>query len=269
MNLRDATIIAVDSETTGVDPAIDQVWEIGTARGETGQPVKTWSRLYRPANPHLSDEVRRVCHVDDELQGAILSAAPFAVSDAEMLVRAAQGSIESRWVLTSYNGLAFDWPILTAECARVGVTLPQPADGVRLLDACLWVRHFHRDRRDRSLAGAYIGLCDGKEIAAHRTRGDTIMTLKVTNELARRHRLPMDVDELLAWQGDVAAAQAAQWERFHYYAYEREGAVYCGFGKHCGRPLSEVGDYARWAVDRLGGEMPPEALAAFKAVASR
>lgn len=267
MTLRNATIIAIDTETTGVDPATDQVWEIGTARGETGQPVRSWSRIYRPANPHLSDEVRRVCHVDDALQQEICDATPFGPNDAAMLARAATGSIEGRWVLTSYNGIAFDWPLLTAECARVGVTLPQPADGVRLLDACVWVRHLYRHRQDRSLSGAHAGLCDGEEITAHRTRGDTLMTLAVTNEIARRHALPMDVDELLAWQAEAAAAQAAQWERFHYYAYEREGVVYCGFGKHCGRPLAEVGDYARWAVGKLGHEMPDEALAAFKAAA--
>lgn len=267
MDLRNATIIAIDTETTGVDPATDQVWEIGTARGETGQPVRTWSRLYRPAEPRLSDEVRRVCDVDDALQESILFAEPFGLADAEMLVRAAVGSIEGRFVLTSYNGIAFDWPLLTAECARLGVILPQQFDGVRLLDACLWVRHFHRDRRDRSLYGVYSGLCGCAAVTAHRTRGDTLMTLAVTNEIARRHALPMDVDDLLAWQDDIAREQAAQWERFGYYAYERDGTIFCGFGKHCGKPLSEVGDYARWAVDRLGDEMPPDALAAFKAVA--
>lgn len=262
MSILDITLTAIDTETTGLDPASAQVWELGIVR-RGGKP---WSRLLRPAEPLLAPEVREVCHVNDALQRQICDAPAFDVKTAEMLARGAEATRGGASALVMFNGLAYDWPLLTAECERVGVDLPQPADGVKILDPHVWVTALYRHKQRRNLAAVCDGLAPtAMQADAHRAVADCLMTLAVVEAMVARHvELQGGLDAVLAWQLDAQLSQARAWARWGYYVYEDGDTLMCGFGKHCGRPLSEVGDFCAWALNRFGHEMPEASRAAFE-----
>lgn len=263
MSILDIPLTAIDTETTGLATATAQVWELGIQR----RGARPWSRLFRPAEPILSPEVREVCHVDDDLQRQICEAPAFSLAAAEMLRRGAEKTLDGSSALVLFNGIAYDWPLLTAECDRVGVDLPQPSDGVKVLDPQVWVNAFFRHKQRRSLTAVCEGLAPDvlARVAPHRAPSDCTMTLAVVEAMVARF-VPLQgtLAEVLAWQAKEAARQARAWALWGYYVYEDGDVLMCGFGKHCGRPLLEIGDFCAWALNRFGHEMPEASRAAFE-----
>lgn len=263
MNILDITLTAIDTETTGLDLAKAQVWELGIQR----RGARPWSRIFRPADPELSPGIREKCYVSDELQQRIREAPAFDLATAEMLLRGAEKTFNGGSAIVAFNGLGYDWPLLTTECNRVGIDLPQPSDGVKLLDPHVWVGAFFRHKQKRGLSFVAAGLAPDvvAGLVPHRAPADCAMSLAVVEAMvARFEPLQGSLDEVLAWQAAEAERQAAAWARWSYYVYEDAGVLYCGFGKHCGRPLHEVGDFCAWALSKFGEEMPHEARQAFE-----
>ena len=266
MSILDITLTAIDTETTGLDVTTAQVWELGIQR----RGARPWSRLFRPADPELSPEVREKCCVGDDLQQRIREAPAFDRATAEMLARGAEKALGGASALVAFNGLVYDWPLLTSECARIGVALPQPGDGVKLLDPHVWVSAFFRHKQKRGLSHVATGLAPDvvAGVTPHRAPADCTMTLAVVEAMvARFEPLQGSIDEVLAWQAAEAERQSAAWARWSYYVYEDSGVLRCGFGKHCGEKLSEVGSFCGWALSKFGDEMPPDARDAFEAAA--
>lgn len=268
-------LILLDSETTGVvteGDDRDYAWELAFREVRAGNLSRGFSQLFNPGKP-IPGEVREVCHIDDALLAEIEAAPRFTEKAPHLL-----GWLSRQWeagaVLMAYNGIDFDWHILRGDFARAGLLLPDlgaPGSGSPvMLDPCIWVRALYRGNRDRSLGGAFHGLSTAEvEGRPHRASYDCLMTFHVARGIADRHpeifdRPPSDV---WAWQEEQRQRQAEIWGRWGYYVYEDEGQLRCGFGKHCGRPLTEIPDFCSWALGKFGEEMPEAARSLFGAAA--
>ncbi len=58
--------VFLDLETTGLDPRVDEVIELGALFFENGQEVRRIARLYSPSRP-LPITIRRLTGIDDAL----------------------------------------------------------------------------------------------------------------------------------------------------------------------------------------------------------
>jgi DNA polymerase III epsilon subunit family exonuclease len=60
------TFVAIDFETTGKEPSLDEIIEIGAVRMEGGVEADTFSSLVRPRRP-IPVEVERITHISNEM----------------------------------------------------------------------------------------------------------------------------------------------------------------------------------------------------------
>tara|TARA_R100000808_G_scaffold5362_4_gene16419 strand:+ start:4567 stop:5814 length:1248 start_codon:yes stop_codon:yes gene_type:complete len=110
--------IVLDIESTGLDVANDRIVELGLLEVRRGRVLREWSFLLNPQRD-INPMAQRV----HGLSNARVASCPKFAERAEEILK---------WVtppppVVAYNGDRFDRPMLEAEFARCGITMPQTA----------------------------------------------------------------------------------------------------------------------------------------------
>jgi DNA polymerase-3 subunit epsilon len=194
-----AAFVVVDFETTGLDPEIDRILEIGLAAFEDGQLVASKNWLVNPTVP-VPKESSDVHGITDEmLAGAPRFAEVFA-EVREMLV----GRIP-----VAYNH-GFDSRFLWAEQRRAGLPTrgddlpPACADDGVWIDPLVWAREIHKAEKGFKLVDVAGRLGVPLE-TAHRAAFDAEATGRVLLALAAQ--MPERYADVLRVQPRYAATQ--------------------------------------------------------------
>ena len=101
-------IVAIDVETTGIDPEFDRIIEIGAFRPETGEVFRT---LVNPGRP-LSPRITELTGITDEM----LADAPGAIVAMKELLM----FLQNDRILLGHN-ISFDHSFITMELDRMGL----------------------------------------------------------------------------------------------------------------------------------------------------
>ena len=204
----DLPLVVIDFETTGTDPSVDRVLEIGLVAFERGRVVFREGLLVNPTIP-VPEESRAVHGISDEE----LAGAPTFEEVLPKVIELLEGRLP-----VAYNA-SFDRRFLHAEVARVrhrlGDALPPAmrAD-VEWIDPLVWAREVLKDQKSRRL-GEVAAYFDIPLEQAHRAAGDAEATGHVLMRLAAQ--MPTAYGELVRLQTRYAAFQEADlnaWKRF-------------------------------------------------------
>lgn len=193
-----ASFAVIDFETTGLDPAVDRVLEMGVVTFDEGVLTGTHNWLVHPTIP-VPEEASRVHGITDEM----LADQP-RFEQAWPEIRA---QLEGR-LPVAYNA-GFDKKFLLAELERMGEPTwgehlpPSMQSDVEWIDPLVWVRELFPDQ------GAKLGaICEHLGIPlddAHRAAHDAEATGRVL--LAMAERMPGTYAELVRVQVRYAAQQ--------------------------------------------------------------
>ena len=108
------SFLALDVETTGLNPHADRVIELGVVEMRGGLEHAAQADFVCPDRP-ISAEITHLTGIRTE---DVAHAAPFATHAPELLARL--GAVD---FVVAYNA-RFDRSFLQAECARIGLTMP-------------------------------------------------------------------------------------------------------------------------------------------------
>jgi DNA polymerase-3 subunit epsilon len=193
-----ASFAVIDFETTGLDPAVDRVLEMGIVCFDDGVLTASQNWLIDPTIP-VPETATQVHGITD----AMVAGQPrFGQAWSEM-----RSILEGR-LPVAYNA-GFDKRFLLAELERAGETTwgehlpPAMQSDVEWIDPLVWARELYRDQSAK-LADvcAQLGIVlDG----AHRAANDAEATGKVL--LALAPQLPATYGELIRVQVRYAAQQ--------------------------------------------------------------
>lgn len=200
--------IYYDTETTGVKPGKDRVVEIAAFDPEQDRRFCTF---VNPECP-IPEEATAISNITNEM-----------VKEAPLVREAMQAFIEfcgTEVVLVAHNNDAFDKLFLEAEFARAGLEMPAWI----FFDTLKWSRKYRNDLPRHSLQ--FLREAYGIESnQAHRALDDVIVLYQVFSKMA---------DDL-------------PWKTILELISERPRVVRMPFGKHAGKPLSDVPrDYIAW-----------------------
>jgi DNA polymerase-3 subunit epsilon len=188
----DAPIAFIDTETTGRDPNIDRIVEVGIVLGIGGKVEWRKSWLLNPGFP-IPEESASVHGIRD----ADVADKPSIAEVMPEILAALEGAIPA-----AYNA-EFDRAFFRAELARsnVGAQKLPPAmrRDVEWLDPLVFARELYRDEQSRALGEMATRL--GITLAnAHRATDDAEAALMVLYALAKDPRLPRGYAALLQEQ---------------------------------------------------------------------
>jgi len=202
----DLPIALVDVETTGKDPAVDRVVEIGIVIGCGGQIAERRSWLVNPGCP-IPEESRGVHGITDEM---VKDSPPFAAVNGEVV------AAFNRVVPAAYNA-GFDRGFIFAELERAGVdqeALPASlAANVEWIDPLIWARELHQFEKGKSLGDVTKRLGITTE-TAHRATDDAEAALRVMYAFAKDVRVPSSYAGLTQEQRRLARLQDEQRARW-------------------------------------------------------
>lgn len=203
--------IYYDTETTGVKAGKDRIIELAAYDPERD---KTFLTFLDPQCP-IPAEVTQITSITDEM-----------VKGAPLFKDAAQGFIDfcaGDTVLIAHNNDAFDKLFLEAEFAWAGIPMPQ----WKFIDSLKWSRKYRSDLPRHSLQ--FLREAYGIEAnQAHRALDDVLVLHQVFSKM---------IDDLDLHQAIDLLAQ-------------NSSIVRMPFGKHAGKPLSEIPkDYVRWLAE--------------------
>ncbi len=168
-----AVFTALDFETTGLDPRLDRICEIGAVRFPPGGAVEeSFELLVNPGRP-ISPDASRVSGITDEM---VREARPLEEALPELL------DFLGDSILAAHNA-AFDLGFLKAAAARAG--LPEPRN--RVADTCGLARQAFPGLPSYSLPklALRMGLDGGR---AHRACDDARTCLRLLELCARPPR---------------------------------------------------------------------------------
>ncbi len=205
-SMNELTLVCIDTETTGRDPAVDRVIEIGCVFYEGGQVVRRKSWLLNPECP-IPQEASSVHGITD---ADVAGAPTFEQIAAEVLAEL------QRAVPVAYNA-EFDRDFLMAELGRVdlsSVVLP-PAfrKGVEWLDPLIWARELMKDEKGKSL-GEVCERLGIELIRAHRATDDAEAAVRVLAAFADDVRVPKTYAAFLQEQrrlGRIFEEERVRW----------------------------------------------------------
>jgi DNA polymerase-3 subunit epsilon len=164
-------LVAIDTETTGRDPALDRVVEIACVTWEAGQVVRRRTWLVNPERP-IPKEAFEVHGIsDDDVKDK-----PTFREIADELLKELEGAVP-----VAYNA-EYDRKVLHAELARLQTAFerqpPATRRNVDWIDPLVWARELHKLEKGRSLGEVSQRL--GIEIPqAHRAEHDAEAALRV------------------------------------------------------------------------------------------
>lgn len=259
-SLREALILVIDTETTGVDVQEDRVVELGAAYFLGGTPREVRRARINPGRPIPAEAsaIHGIYDRDVRDKPAFVEVAPrfLAHVDGSALHGVAP-------LLSGYNATSFDIPLLNAELRRAGLSGHIDPGGV--LDLMYFVRWHHRDLRSRSLES----ICAHYRIPirrAHSALSDAIATGHLLLRLIDAGLIPERADAALREQARLQAELADERARWSYWLYRDrwDRRLRLGAGRHCGRLLDEVdGDYLTYLLEKIP-DLPDEVRSQFQ-----
>ncbi len=200
-------LVVIDFETTGTDPFVDRILEIGLVHFDDGRVTKREGLLVDPGVP-VPEESRAVHGITDEE----LAGAPRFSELVPHLWPLLQGRLP-----VAYNA-DFDRSFLLEEIKRCGrpAEKDEPAavrEDVVWVDPLVWAREVLKDQKSRKLTDVAAHFEIPLE-QAHRAAGDAEAAGRVL--MALSPHMPSMYGELVRLQGRYAAFQQAelgQWKR--------------------------------------------------------
>ncbi len=196
---KDLRVAALDVETTGFDPSVERIIEIGIVTFENGEIVESWGQLVNPGKP-IPAEVQSLTGISDE---DVADQPPFADVYQEVQNRLTDVGI------LAYN-LAFDRKFITAELERVGGFWPTNAP---TLDPLIFARQLQKEHSRFNLGVVAERLGISLE-NAHRATDDAMVAGQIMYAFAEE--LPARLQDLLVLQAQweqLAEAEQAFWKR--------------------------------------------------------
>jgi DNA polymerase-3 subunit epsilon len=189
-------LVAIDTELTGRDAAVDRIVEIACVVWRSGEIVARHSWLVNPGRP-IPKEAFDVHGIGDD---DVRDKPPFAAI-AEEVLEALAGCVP-----VAYNA-DFDRAVLAAELARanhLGSSLPPAArKGVAWIDPLVWARELQKLEKSRALGEVCARL--GIELSrAHRAAEDAEATLRVLSIFAADVRVPKTYGAFMTEQRRLA-----------------------------------------------------------------
>lgn len=242
MKLSEALVLSVDTETTGSDPTTDRIVELGGAylrgRERIGPPLRALVHpgIYIPAG---ATNVHGIRNEDIE------KAPPWPVVAARF-----KQHLDLDPVVTGYNVMGFDLPLINAENRRHGVPWVMP----RVLDTFLFAWWGHRELRSRKLGV----ICEHYGIGlpadqAHTADADSLACGWLLAGMVEVGLVPDDVERAFARQQELSDVHHAELARYGRYLYpdRQTGDLRLGLGKHTGIALEEAEEeYLVWLLGR-------------------
>lgn len=224
--------VAVDCETTGTDPERDRIVEVAVVRDGSRRAWRVFPGVPIPA------EATAVHGIAD----ADVAARPRFADVAHEVAAALAGAI-----VVTFNGRAFDLPLLRAEFTRAGFAWPladAPVVDVLTLD---------RELTRHTLAGCVRRWCGREHAGAHGAEADAAATLDVLRAMLAAH--PMALPELVALSGGNAATPCGR------VLWGEDGRAVWGFGKLKGAAINSDAGFARWVAAKQDFPADVRALA--------
>ena len=160
--------VALDCETSGLNPEEDDVIELGAILVENGVETARVSTLVR-SERELPKEVAEITHIDE---GELRRAAPFADALEALLPLLARADF-----VLAYNA-PFDRAFLNRACARGGLSLPK----LPWIDVLVLVRQLDRYQRGKNLADV-ARRWEVEASEAHRALPDAKTTARLFKKL--------------------------------------------------------------------------------------
>jgi len=209
----------IDLETTGVNLGSDRIVEIGMIKILPDGNRSTKRKLLNPEMP-VSQTSIDIHGITNEM-----------LKDAPTFKQAAHDIKQflDNCDLSGYNSNRFDIPMLMEEFLRAGVEFDMK--GRRLVDV---QKVFHM-MEQRTLTAAYKFYCQKDLEAAHSAEADALATLEILHAQVERYpQMGNTVESILKFTGEEMIVDFAR--RF----IMEKGVEIFNFGKHKGRPVTEV-----------------------------
>jgi len=179
----DHPIAFLDTETTGTDPQVDRVIEVGIVIGQGGAVESRHSWLINPGVP-IPEESRKVHGISDE---DVADKSSFGELAGEM-VATFRGALPA-----AYNA-DFDRGFFLAELERAGYQDDDPPPAIRAevvwLDPLVWARELFKGQGESRALGAVAKRLGVALERAHRATDDAEAALEVMYALAGDTRVP-------------------------------------------------------------------------------
>jgi DNA polymerase-3 subunit epsilon len=225
-------LAVIDVETTGVEPDIDRIVQIGLVRVYEGGGRMTNCWMVDPGIP-IPPEATEIHGITDAM---VKDAEPFAMLWPRI------ASVISECDVCAYNA-KFDLTMLEAECMRNGIAWQPPE---RVIDPY----RIFLSRVPHTLEGAVRFYLRRPHENAHSASADCIATLEVLKAQALEYGLGT-VEQLIKAS---MPAKDPRWVDSTRKFYWRFGTPAFAFGKHRGRPLAEVArsdsSYLGWMLSQ-------------------
>lgn len=238
-----------DLETTGTNIANDRIVELSFVKAMPNGETITKTSKINPTVP-IPVETSLIHGIyDDDVKDA-----PSFKSIAKSLAKFLEGSD-----LAGFNILKFDVPLLVEEFLRAGVDFD--VSKRKLIDA---QKIFHMMEK-RTLSAAYKFYCDKTLDGAHSAEADTKATLEVLEAQVERYDGMKVVDNLGKELGSIAndmevlhkLTSSNMVDLAGRLVLNNQGVEVFNFGKHKGKPVSEVLSKDRGYYDwMMKGEFP-------------
>lgn len=230
-------IVFFDLETTGVDVAKDRIVEISILKlyPDGKKDIKT-----RRVNPEMpipaeSSAIHGIYDKD-------VAEEPTFKAMAKSLAQFIDNSD-----LAGFNSNKFDVPLLAEEFLRVGVDFD--LENRKLVD----VQNIFHKMEQRTLVAAYKFYCEKDLIEAHSAEADNIATYEVLEaQLDKYDELENSISFLAEF-----SSRSNNADLMGRIVYNDEGVEVFNFGKHRGKPVTEILErepsYYNWMMD---GDFP-------------
>jgi len=212
-------LVFIDLETTGTNLSTDRIVEIAIVKISTDGTKTIKQKFINPQMPipKSSTEIHGI--TDDKVKDAptfkqVANELKQFIDDADF---------------SGYNSNRFDVPMLMEEFLRAGLEIDMI--NRRMLD----VQHIFHMMEKRTLGAAYKFYCEKELEGAHSAEADAAATWEILEaQLIRYQHLGNTLDTILQFTGEEKYIDFSR--RF---IMENDVEVF-NFGKHKGRPVSEV-----------------------------
>ena len=212
-------LVFIDLETTGINLATDRIVEIAIVKVFPDGSKSVKRKIINPKMPIPKSSIE-IHGITDEM---VKDAPPFkqVANELKQFIDDADFS--------GYNSNRFDIPLLMEEFLRAGLTIDM--SNRRMVD----VQHIFHMMEKRTLGAAYKFYCDKELSDAHSAEVDAQATWEILEaQLKRYDNLGNTLDSILQFTGEEKVVDFAR-----RLIMENDIEVF-NFGKHKGRPVSEV-----------------------------
>jgi DNA polymerase-3 subunit epsilon len=213
-------IAFIDLETTGVSLSTDRIVEVAIIKLLPDNTRQVKRKLINPQMP-IPKSSTDIHGITDEM---VKDAPTFkqAANEIKVFIDGCD--------LGGYNSNRFDIPILMEEFLRVGLDIDLSKR--KMVD----VQHIFYTMEPRTLSAAYKFFCNKELIDAHSAEADVSATIDVfMAQLDRYKNLGDSVESVLGVIGEEKIVDYAR--RF---GFDDKGVEIFNFGKHKGRPVTDV-----------------------------